>query len=77
MMSDETRRTLLHSQLQEGLKYDIMKAPAVSGSHGYKELCLASRNEEKRLVELAKRQQYHQPSIPSKHLHAAIGFLSH
>jgi len=44
-MSEETRSTLLHSQLQEGLRYEIMKAPAVSGSHGYKELCLASRNE--------------------------------
>ena len=57
-MSEETRGTLLHGQLQEGLRYEIMKAPAVSGSHGYKELCLASRNEEKRLVELAKRRQY-------------------
>ena len=61
-MSDKTRGTLLHGQLQEGLRYDIMKAPAVSGSHGYKELCLASRNEEKRLAELAKRRQYSKPS---------------
>jgi hypothetical protein len=60
-MSDETRGTLLHDQLQEGLRYDIMKAPAVSGSHGYKELCLSSRNEEKRLAELAKRRQYSKP----------------
>ena len=35
-MSQETRGTLLHGQLQEGLRYEIMKAPAVSGSHGYK-----------------------------------------
>jgi hypothetical protein len=35
-----------------------MKAPAVSGSHAYRELCLAARNEEKRIAELAKRQQY-------------------
>lgn len=54
-MGEETRGTLLHSQLQEGLCYKIMKAPAVSGSHGYKELCLASRNEEKWLAELAKQ----------------------
>lgn len=60
-MSGETRGTLLHSQLQEGLRYEIMKAPAVSGSHGYKELCLAARNEEKRLAELAKRRQYLKP----------------
>ena len=52
--SEETRGTLLHGQLQEGLIYDIMKAPAVSGCRGYKEVCLAARNEEKRLIELAK-----------------------
>ena len=64
-MSEETRGTLLHGQLQEGLIYDIMKAPAVSGCRGYKELCLAARNEEKRLIELAKRQQYHSHATPS------------
>lgn len=59
--SEETRGTLLHSQLQEGLHYEIMKASAVSGSHGYKELCLALRNEEKRLAEPAKQWQYQKP----------------
>ena len=29
-MSLETRQTLLHGQLQEGLQYNLMKAPAVS-----------------------------------------------
>ena len=57
-MSTETRDTLLHGQLQEGLKYELMRSPAVSGAQTYKELCLASKNEEKRLVELEKRQQY-------------------
>ena len=57
-MSDETSETLLHSQLQEGLGNELMKAPAVSGSHTYRELCPAARNEEKRLAELAKRRQY-------------------
>ena len=33
-MLDET---LLHSQLQEGLLYNLMKAPAVSGPHAYRE----------------------------------------
>ena len=61
-MSEETRGTLLHGQLQEGLRYEIMKGPAVSGSHGYKELCLAARNEEKRLAELAKRREYLTPA---------------
>ena len=50
-MSDETRDMLLHGQLQEGLQYELMKAPAVSGSHAYRELCLAARNEEKRIAE--------------------------
>ena len=59
-LSDETRKMLLHSQLQEGLSYELMKSPAVSGSHSYPELCLAARNEEKRLVELAKRRLYHE-----------------
>ena len=57
-ISDETRDTLLHCQLQEGLRYEIMQAPAVSGSHTYPELCLAARNEERRIAELAKRRQY-------------------
>ena len=62
-MSDETRDTLLHSQLQEGLSYALMKAPAVSGSRMYPELCLAARNEEKRLAELAKRREYHRDQM--------------
>lgn len=41
-----------------------MKAAAVSGSHGYRELCLAVRKEEKQLLELAKRQQYQRPANP-------------
>ena len=60
-MSGETRDILLHGQLQEGLKYDIMKAPSVSGAQTYKQLCLAAKNEEKRLAELKKRQHYSTP----------------
>ena len=65
-MSAETRDTLLHSQLQEGLRYEILKAPAVSGAQSYKELCLAAKNEEKRQAELRKRAQYQskQPKKP-------------
>ena len=61
-MSSETRDMLLHSQLQEGLCYDLMKAPAVSGAQGYRQLCLAARNEEMRLAELGKRRQYRKQS---------------
>ena len=57
-MSDEMHDMLLHGQLQEGLWYEIMKAPAVSGSHAYNELCLAARNEEKRIDKLAKLRLY-------------------
>ena len=63
-MSLETRETFLHSQLQEGLRYDLMKSPAVSGSQTYKELCLAAKNEEKRQLELQRRQQYHRQPGP-------------
>ena len=54
-VGEETQYTLLHGQLQEGLKYSIMSAPAVSGAA---ELCMAVKNEERRQGELAKRQQY-------------------
>ena len=64
-MSQETRNVLLHGQLQDGLRYEIMKAPAVSGAQSYPELCLTSRNEKKRLLELKKRLQYRQPSAPT------------
>ena len=57
-MATDTRDTLLHGQLQEGLRFELMRAPAVSGAQNYKELCVAARNEEKRLAELKKRQGY-------------------
>ena len=60
-MSSETRDTLLYSQLQEGLKQEIMKSPAVSGAANYKELCIAAKNEERRMASLKKREQYHKP----------------
>ena len=47
-MSQETHSTLLHDQLQDALKHDIMKVPAVSGAQNYAALYMASRNEEKR-----------------------------
>ena len=60
-MSSETRDALLYSQLQEGLKQEIMKSPAVSGAANYKELCIAAKNEERRMASLKKREQYHKP----------------
>ena len=35
-----------------------MRSPAVSGAQSYMELCTAAKNEEWRLAELQKRQQY-------------------
>ena len=57
-ISAETRNTLLYGQLQEGLKFRIMEAPAVSGAADYQALCLAAKAEEKRLAELRKWRQY-------------------
>ena len=64
-MSLETRQTLLHGQLQEGLRYNLMKAPAVSGAQTYSELCMAAKNEEKHQAELKKWQEYQRPTAAS------------
>ena len=61
-LSQETRDTMLFGQLQEGLRYNIVKNPSVSGSQSYKELCMAAKNEEKRMAELHRRQQYQNPT---------------
>ena len=45
----DTRDALLYAQLQEGLCYELMKAPSVSGALEYKTLCIAAKNEEKRI----------------------------
>ena len=57
-LGTETRQMLLYSQLQEGLRYNLIKSPAVSGAESYGQLCIAAKREEKRLNELARRQQY-------------------
>ena len=62
-MLPETRDALLYAQLQEGLKYDLMKAPAVSGALNYQALCVAAKSEERRLAELQKRRQYQSPQL--------------
>ena len=41
-----TREALLYSQLYDGLRYDLMHGPAVSGARDYKELCVAAKGEE-------------------------------
>ena len=57
-MSDKTRNTLLYGQLNEGLKYSLIKSRAVSGASEYQQLCIAASNEERCQSELLRRQQY-------------------
>jgi hypothetical protein len=57
-LGKEAREALLHGQLQEGLKMELMRSPSVSGAQSYPALCLAAKNEERRLTELRKRQHY-------------------
>ena len=62
-MLSETRDALLYAHLQEGLKYDLIKAPAVSGALNYQALCVAAKSEERRLAELQKRKYYQVPQL--------------
>lgn len=64
-LATPTRDALLHSQLHEGLRFEIMRSPAVSGAQSYKQLCTAAKNEERRLAELQKRQQYSRTEVPT------------
>ena len=57
-MLAETRDVLLYAQLQEELKFELMKAPAVSGALDFQALCVDTKSEERRLAELHKRRQY-------------------
>ena len=57
-MSQETRETILHGQMQEGLRLELLRSPSVSGALSYRELCVASKTEERRLSELKKRQDH-------------------
>ena len=38
-----TREALLYSQMYDGLCYDLMRGPAVSGARDYRELCVAAK----------------------------------
>lgn len=52
----ETRETLVHTQLQTGLTFTLMRSPAVSGAREYKDLFMAARHAEKRISDLKRRQ---------------------
>ena len=49
-MLPETRDALLYAQLQEGLKFELMKAPAVSGALDFQALCVATKSEERSCI---------------------------
>ena len=58
-MSAETRDVLLYGKLQDSMRVDLVsKVPAISGTQSYKELCIAAKNEERRLAELKWKTQY-------------------
>ena len=65
-LNTETREALLYSQLHEGLKYELMKSPAVSGAQSFKQLCLCAKTEEKRLAGLKRRQSYQRDGQPKR-----------
>ena len=65
-ISAEARDALLYGQLHEGLRYEIMKVPGVSGIDSNSALCIAAKSEERRLQELRKRQQYHKVSTGTR-----------
>ena len=64
-LHSDTRDALLYSQLYDGLRYNLMRGPAVSGSQNYKELCVAARGEEHRLAALQQRHQLKPPTETS------------
>ena len=70
-LGKEAREALLHGQLQEGLNMELMRSPSVSGAQSYSSLCLAAKNEERRLVEPRKRHHYKSTS------ETAQGFGTH
>ena len=57
-LGKEAQEALLHGQFQKGLRMELMKSPSVSGAQSYPTLCLAAKNEERRLAQLKKRQRY-------------------
>lgn len=63
-MAEETWQRLLQEQLQESLKDEILKSPTVLGSLDYTALCLAAKNKERRLTELARRQHHRNSGLP-------------
>ena len=47
-LNPAVRDALLYGQMYDGLRYNLMKGPAVSGAQNYRELCVAAKGEEHR-----------------------------
>ena len=69
IMFMETQNALLYGQLQSGHAFELSKAPAMSGARNYEELCIAAKNEEKKMAELKKQQHYERSRqiVPAKY----------
>ena len=61
-----TRDTLLYGQVYEGLSFELMRSPAVSGVQTYQELITAAKGEEKRLATLRQRRQLTRNPTPTQ-----------
>lgn len=57
-MSNEMKEAILFGQLQEGLRLELLRGPAVLGALGYMELWVATKGEERCLSELKKCRAY-------------------
>ena len=63
-LNPAVRDALLYGQMYDGLRYNLMTGPAVSGAQNYRELCVAAKGEEHRLAALQQRHQMKPPSEP-------------
>ena len=63
-LNPAVRDALLYGQMYDGLRYNLMTGPAVSGAQNYRELCVAAKGEEHRLAALQQRHQMKPPTEP-------------
>jgi len=61
-MATETCEVLLYGQMQEGLRYEIIKSSSVSGAQCYKELVLLPKTRKNELLDLKSLKGHVQES---------------
>ena len=77
-ISAETRDVLLYGKLQDGLRIDLVsRAPAISGAQSYQELCIAAKNEERRLAELKRKSSMQEGIVHKTRLTKQINNINH